>query len=113
MPKHIYAQANARTFRLSLQVKPRTRDRRPIPHSPSLASPTSHLPLVLATLVPTPVLLKDAGGFVRRFLEALGALAVAAVAVALFAPDLLKDRWWLLAVAGVLAAGWGAVTVVT
>ncbi|MEX0946897.1 MAG: macro domain-containing protein [Acidimicrobiia bacterium] len=27
-------------------------------------------------------------------------------ALALFAPDLLKDRWWLLAVAGVLAVGW-------
>ena len=46
------------------------------------------------------------GGFARRFLEALGTLAVVAGAVALFAPDLLKDRWWLLAVAGVLAAGW-------
>lgn len=47
-----------------------------------------------------------AGGFTRRFLEALGALAVVAGAGALFAPDLLKDRWWLLAVAGVIAVGW-------
>lgn len=47
-----------------------------------------------------------AGGFARRFLEALGALAIVSGAVALFAPNLLKDRWWLLAVAGALAAGW-------
>lgn len=45
-------------------------------------------------------------GFARRFLEALGALAVVAGVVALFAPDLLKDRWWLLSIAVVLAVGW-------
>lgn len=47
-----------------------------------------------------------AGGFARRFLEALGALAVVAGGAALFTPDLLKDRWWILAVAGVIAGGW-------
>lgn len=47
-----------------------------------------------------------AGRFARRFLEALGALAVVAGALALFAPDLLNGQWWLLAVAGALAVGW-------
>lgn len=47
-----------------------------------------------------------AGGFARRFFEALGALAVIAGAVAVFAPDLLKDQWWILAVAALLAVGW-------
>jgi hypothetical protein len=47
-----------------------------------------------------------AGGFARRFLEAMGVLSVVAGALALFAPNLLKDQWWLLAAAGVLAAGW-------
>lgn len=46
------------------------------------------------------------GRFVRRFLEALGALAVVAGALALFAPDLLNGQWCLLAVAGVFALGW-------
>lgn len=46
------------------------------------------------------------GRFARRFLEALGALAVVAGALALFAPDLLNGQWWLLAVAGALAVGW-------
>ena len=47
-----------------------------------------------------------AGGFTRRFLEALGVLAVIAGAVALLAPDVLIDQWWLLPVAGVAATGW-------
>ena len=47
-----------------------------------------------------------AGGFARRFLEALGVLAVVAGAVAVFVPDLLKDQWWLVAAAGALAVGW-------
>lgn len=46
------------------------------------------------------------GRFVRRFLEALGSLAVVAGAFVLFAPDLLNGQWWLLVVAGVLAVGW-------
>lgn len=33
-------------------------------------------------------------------------LAVVAGAGAVFAPDLLKDQWWLIAVAGALAVGW-------
>ncbi len=41
--------------------------------------------------------------FAQRFLQSLGALAVVASALALFAPDLLNGRWYLLAVAGVLA----------
>mgnify|MGYP002652707550 CR=1 FL=1 len=45
-----------------------------------------------------------AEGLARRFLEALGALAVLAGAVALFAPDLIKGQWWLLIVAGAIAA---------
>lgn len=47
-----------------------------------------------------------AGRFARRFLEALGALAVVGGALALFAPDLLNGQWWLLAVAGAPAVGW-------
>lgn len=47
-----------------------------------------------------------AGAFTRRFLEALGVLAINAGAVALLAPDALIDQWWLLPVAGVIAAGW-------
>lgn len=42
----------------------------------------------------------------RHFLEALGALAVVAGAIALFAPNLLQGQWWLLPVAAALAAGW-------
>lgn len=44
--------------------------------------------------------------FARRFLEALGALAVLAGAGALFAPDLLVGQWWLVATAAILAFGW-------
>ncbi len=47
-----------------------------------------------------------AGGFARRFFEALGAMAVIAGAVAVIWPDLLKDKWWILAVAALLAVGW-------
>ncbi|MFD5213920.1 macro domain-containing protein [Microbacterium sp. NPDC058345] len=47
-----------------------------------------------------------AAGFLRRFLEALGVLAVVGGALALFAPDLLKDQWWLLGLAGLLGVGW-------
>lgn len=47
-----------------------------------------------------------AGRFARRSLEALGALAVVAGALALFAPDLLDSEWWLLVVAVILAVGW-------
>lgn len=46
------------------------------------------------------------GRLARRFLEALGSLAVVAGALALFAPDLLNGQWWLLVVAGVLAVAW-------
>lgn len=46
------------------------------------------------------------GRVARRFLEALGSLAVVAGALALFASDLLNGRWWLLAFAGALAVGW-------
>lgn len=49
-----------------------------------------------------------AGQFARRFLEAFGVAAVVAGAVALFAPDVLTDRWWLLSIAGSLAAGWAS-----
>lgn len=47
-----------------------------------------------------------AGGFARRFFEALGVLAVVAGTIAMLAPDLLKDQWWLLIAATFLAAGW-------
>lgn len=47
-----------------------------------------------------------AGGFARRFFEALGAMAIIAGAVAVLAPDLLKEQWWSLAVAVLLAVGW-------
>ena len=47
-----------------------------------------------------------AGRFARRFLEALGALAVVAGALALFAPDLLNGQWWFLVGAGAVAVGW-------
>ena len=50
-----------------------------------------------------------AEGLARRFLEALGALAVLAGAVALFAPDLIKGQWWLLIVAGAIAAAWALI----
>ncbi|AZP37982.1 hypothetical protein DUY81_09370 [Acidipropionibacterium acidipropionici] len=48
--------------------------------------------------------------FSRRFLEALGVLAVVAGAVALFAPDLLQGRWWLVGIAALLAIGWASFT---
>lgn len=47
-----------------------------------------------------------AQAFARRFLEALGVIAVAASAIALLDPDLLKDRWWLVGAAAALAIGW-------
>nr|WP_227993508.1 macro domain-containing protein [Pseudactinotalea sp. HY160] len=36
----------------------------------------------------------------------MGVQAVVAGAVALFAPDLLNGRWWLVAIAAILAVGW-------
>lgn len=50
------------------------------------------------------------GAFFRRFFEALGAMAAIAGALAVFAPDLLKDRWWILIVAAPLAVGWAVIS---
>jgi len=47
-----------------------------------------------------------AAGFSRRFLEAIGAQAAGVGAIAVFAPDMLKDQWWLIVVAVVAAAAW-------
>lgn len=47
-----------------------------------------------------------AGQFVRRFLESVGALAAVAGVVALFAPQALTNRWWLLCISLALATGW-------
>lgn len=47
-----------------------------------------------------------AAGFSRRFLEAIGAQAAGVGAIAVFAPDMLKDQWWLIVVAVVVAAAW-------
>lgn len=50
------------------------------------------------------------GAFAHRFFEALGAMAVIAGALAVFAPDLLKDRWWILGVAVLPAALWAVIS---
>lgn len=47
-----------------------------------------------------------AAGFSRRFLEAIGAQAAGAGAIAVFAPDLLKDQWWLAVAAVIMAVSW-------
>ncbi|TFD20829.1 macro domain-containing protein [Cryobacterium sp. TMT2-23] len=47
-----------------------------------------------------------AAGFSRRFLEAIGAQAAGAGVIAVFAPDMLKNQWWLIALAVVVAATW-------
>ena len=47
-----------------------------------------------------------AGGFTRRFFEALGALTVVAGTAALFAPSAFPGQWWLIVVAVAVGASW-------